>query len=111
MNKKSFGRRMRKYRELLGYSQESLAEIIECSPIFISTLERGEKGPSLDTLIKLANTLEISTDILLGGELSSYNNARLNHIEKHLNLLPPKEQEKILSILEYMISLEICRYE
>lgn len=102
---------MQKYRELLGYSQESLAEAIGCSAIFISFMERGEKNPSLDTLIKLANALEISTDILLGGELSSYNTARLNHIEKHLKLLPPEEQEKILNIMEYMISLEIYPQE
>ena len=78
MDRKSFGKRMQKYRELLGYSQESLAEMIDCSTIFISFMERGEKSPSLDNLIKLANALEISTD---------------------------------LNIMEYMISLEICRQE
>ena len=50
MDKKSFGKRMQKYRELLGYSQESLAETIGCSTIFISYMERGEKSPSLDEL-------------------------------------------------------------
>ena len=63
-------------------------------------------SPSLDTLIKLANALEVSADLLLGGELFSYNTARLSHIEKHLQILPPQGQEKILSILEYIISLE-----
>ena len=111
MDRKSFGKRMQKYRELLGYSQESLAEMIDSSTIFISFMERGEKSPSLDNLIKLANALEISTDLLLGRALSSYNTARLSHIEKHLKLLPPEEQEKILNIMEYMISLEICRQE
>ena len=106
MDKKSIGKRMQKYRELLGYSQESLAETIGCSTIFISYMERGEKSPSLDTLIKLANALEVSADLLLGGELFSYNTARLSHIEKHLQILPPQGQEKILSILEYIISLE-----
>lgn len=36
MDKKAFGKRMQKYREQAGYSQESLAEKIECSAIFIS---------------------------------------------------------------------------
>lgn len=111
MDRKSFGKRMQKYRELLGYSQESLAEMINCSTIFISSIERGEKSPGLDNLIKLANALEISTDILLGRELSSYNTARLSHIEKNLKLLPPEEQEKILNIMEYIISQEIYPQE
>lgn len=106
MDKKSFGKRMQKYREMLGYSQEALAETVGCSSIFISYIERGEKSPSLDNLIKLANALDISTDILLGGELLSYNSARLYQLEKKLKKLPVPEQEKILNILEYIISLE-----
>ena len=39
---------------------KALAEQIECSTIFISYIERGEKSPSLDTLVKLANALDIS---------------------------------------------------
>ena len=38
MNRKSLGKQIQKYRERAGYSQEKLAEIIECSTIFISTL-------------------------------------------------------------------------
>lgn len=52
MDKKSFGKQLQRYRERAGYSQEALAELVECSTIFISYIERGEKSPSLDTLIK-----------------------------------------------------------
>lgn len=107
MDKKSFGKRMQKYRELLKYSQESLAEEIGCSTIFVSYMERGVKSPSVDTLIKLANALEVSTDILLGDELHSYTSARLSHLEKILNTLPAQEQEKSLDIFEYIISREM----
>lgn len=106
MDKKSFGKRMQKYRELLGYSQESLAEKIECSTIFISYMERGKKSPSVDTLIKLANTLDVSTDILLGDELYSYTSARMNHLDKILKTLPAQQQEKTLNIFEYIIFRE-----
>lgn len=66
MDKKSFGKQLQRYRERAGYSQEALAELVECSTIFISYIERGEKSPSLDTLIKLANALDISVDIFWG---------------------------------------------
>lgn len=36
MDKKAFGKQLQRYRERAGYSQEALAEQIECSTIFIS---------------------------------------------------------------------------
>lgn len=39
MNRKSFGKQLQKYRERAGYSQEKLAEKIECSTIFISYMQ------------------------------------------------------------------------
>ena len=69
MDRKAFGKQLQRYREQAGYSQEALAEKIGCSSIFISNIECGKKSPSLDTLINLANTLDISVDILLGKEL------------------------------------------
>lgn len=41
MNRENFGKQLQKYRERAGYSQEKLAEKIECSTIFISYIERG----------------------------------------------------------------------
>lgn len=45
MDKKTFGKELQKYRELVGYSQEKLAEYVGCSAIFISYVERGENPP------------------------------------------------------------------
>lgn len=36
MNRKSLGKQIQKYRERAGYSQEKLAEIIECSTMYIT---------------------------------------------------------------------------
>ena len=112
MYKKSFGKRMQKYREQAGYSQEGLAEKIECSTIFISYMERGEKSPSLDTLIKLVNALNIPADSLLGDEINMYSYSQLKHLERRLTELPLKEQEKLLNIFDYIISAELnCQKE
>lgn len=35
MDKKAFGKELQKYREQAGYSQETLAECVGCSSIFI----------------------------------------------------------------------------
>ena len=87
MNRKSLGKQIQKYRERAGYSQEKLAEIIECSTIFISYIERGVKSPGLDKLMKIANALDVSVDILLGKDLASYNTERLKDIEQQLKKL------------------------
>ena len=107
MDKKAFGKQLQRYRERAGYSQESLAEQIECSTIFISYIERGEKSPSLDTLIKLANALNISVDILLGRELKNYTSEKLKYIESRLKKLPSLEQQKVLDILDSVIAVEL----
>ena len=110
MNRKSLGKQIQKYRERAGYSQEKLAEIIECSTIFISYIERGDKSPGLDKLIKIANTLDVSVDILLGKELVSYNTERLKDIEQQLKELPEQEQLKILDIIDSIISIELLHH-
>lgn len=107
MDKKAFGKQLQRYRERAGYSQETLAEKIECSSIFISYIERGEKTPGLDTLVKLANALDISVDILLGKELNNYTFERLKDIEGQLKMLPSLEQQKIFDILESIVAVEL----
>lgn len=107
MDKKAFGKRLQKYRELVGYSQEKLAERIGRSSIFISYIERGQKSPSLDTLIRLSNELNISVDILLGKEVNASNLSRLALIEDKIAALPSKEQQKMLEILDSIVEIEM----
>ena len=110
MDKKALGKQIQKYRERAGLSQELLAEKIECSAIFISYVERGKKSPSLDTLIKLSNELNVSVDVLLGKELKGYTMAKLQDIEKELKHLSSQEQYKILEILDAIIMVELTYY-
>ena len=110
MDKKALGKELQKYRERAGYSQETLAEVINCSAIFISYIERGVKSPSLDTLIKLANALDISLDILLRKDVKKSISPKLIDIEKQLQRLPYHVQQKILDIIDATISIEIDYY-
>lgn len=111
MDKKAFGKQLQRYRERAGYSQEALAEQIECSTIFISYIERGEKSPSLDTLVKLANALNISVDVLFGKELKNYTSEKLIYIENQLKKLPFLEQQKILDIMDSVVTVELSYYD
>ncbi len=70
MNYKSLGDNIRKYRKLKGYTLEELAELLDVSTTFIGQIERAKGIPSLETFVKIANTLGVSTDCLLFGDLN-----------------------------------------
>ncbi len=64
------GKRVRKRRAELNWTQEHLAQEIGVSTSFIGHIERGSRKASIDTLVLLANAMQISTDQLLGGSLT-----------------------------------------
>lgn len=71
MINKEMGLRIRKQRELLGYTREELAEKLDVSSKFCSDIEIGAKGMSIDTLCKLSKELLLSTDYILFGNNTS----------------------------------------
>ena len=58
--------RIKKYRKLNGYSQEQLAELIDCSREHIARIENGKINIGLSNFIKLAEVFQISLDELAG---------------------------------------------
>lgn len=64
--RKRFGDRVRKMRQLLGMTQSDVAKALEVTKATVTAYEVGKAEPSLKKLIKLARTLRVSTDWLLG---------------------------------------------
>lgn len=62
------GERIKKQRLLLGYSRETLAEMVDITPRFCYDLELGLKKMSLKTLCRLSCALSVPTDYILFGE-------------------------------------------
>lgn len=54
-----FGKNVKKYRHIKGYSQESLAEITGLHRTYISDVERGKRSISLENIEKLSKALDI----------------------------------------------------
>ena len=63
------GKKVRARRMELNWTQERLAQEIGVSTSFIGHIERGSRKASIDTLVMLANAMEISTDEMLEGSL------------------------------------------
>lgn len=61
-----FPRRLRRLRERRRMNRKALGECCGLSKNIIGMYERGEKEPSMKTLIEIADFFEVSTDYLLG---------------------------------------------
>jgi transcriptional regulator with XRE-family HTH domain len=61
-----FQERLRSARELRGWNQSELANRAGMPPSSIAHFETGSRKPSFDTLRRIANALEVTTDYLLG---------------------------------------------
>jgi len=59
--REQFGLNLRRHRERAGLSQERLADACELDRTEISLLERGKRFPRLDTVVRLARGLELSS--------------------------------------------------
>lgn len=62
------GNRIKTKRVALKIKQNELANKVGISPAAINKFEKGDKKPSTNVLIKIANALNTSTDYLLLGE-------------------------------------------
>ena len=62
-----FGGNVRKRREYLGMTQESLAEAAGLDRSYIGGIERGERNPALSAILSLAGALRVAPGALFDG--------------------------------------------
>lgn len=62
------GNRIKMIRESRNFTREELAEKAEISSKFLYEVEKGRKGLSADTLLKISRTLSCSCDYILTGK-------------------------------------------
>jgi transcriptional regulator with XRE-family HTH domain len=62
-----FGRNLVEFRRRVGLSQQGTAERAGLHRTEISLIERGQRLPRLDTIVKLAGALEVEPCALLEG--------------------------------------------
>ena len=68
------GDKLHKLRLEFNMSQKEVAGIINTSPSIISNYESGERTPSVENLMALANLYHCSTDYLLGFQTNENDN-------------------------------------
>lgn len=61
-----FGKRLREMRILRNLTQQNMADLLNIVLRSYQKYEQGERCPSFDTLVQMADILDVSTDYLLG---------------------------------------------
>lgn len=104
-SKNHFDNNLKELRKENGYSQREVAEVISVSQRVYSNYERGEKEPSIDTLIKLSKLFKTTIDYILCNE-----NKRISTMEENemkifnkYNKLEPKNKDIIEEVMESLI--------
>lgn len=61
-----FSKRLKEQRKEMGFTQKQLGEMVGVTKVSICCYENGTRTPTLDTLIDLANALQVELTYLLG---------------------------------------------
>lgn len=100
---KRIGKRLKQRREELGLTQDQLAEKLDLTTNYISTVERGASFPRCEKLILLLNGLETSADAVFCDVLTHSAPAKASILSEQIAELPSEEQQRILNMVELMI--------
>lgn len=105
MDSKSIGRRIKEKRVSKSWSQETLAEKVGITPVYLGMIERGEKTPKMETFVKIANCLESTSDELLEDVLVKSGKIKLTRYDKEIEQLASGEQKRLYRIIEAFLKL------
>lgn len=53
----------------MGFKQNMLAERLDLSNNYLSSIERGKEKPSLEVIVNICNALQVTPDYLLMGKM------------------------------------------
>ena len=95
------GKNIQAIRKSHGYTQEKLAEAIECSPRYIGDIEQDRSKPSYEVLVKLCNLFNIGLDDIFSVYLDIKVIREVNSALFGFDKLKPNNQETIIHMIEY----------
>ena len=102
---KAMGKRIRHARKNKKLSQEQLAEICSLSAAHIGHIERGTRIPSLDTLFKISQALDVSLDYIILDSIENSSPAFTN-LKSIIQKMNPEKQAIIISTVK-----ALCEYD
>ena len=95
------GKNLQKLRRSHGYTQEKLAELIDCSARYISDIEQDKSKPSYENLVKICNIFNVSLDDIFSEYLDSKIDKQIYHSLIGFDTLKKADKETIEHLITY----------
>lgn len=107
LNMAEFAERLRFLRGSRQLSQARLAELLGIDPRSYNRWERGGNVPHVDTLIKIADILQVTLDELVGrkdpSNSTKIHNHELQTLCQQADHLPDEEQRALVLVIDGLI--------
>lgn len=95
------GKKLQSIRKTNGYTQEKLAEKIECSTRYIGDMEQDRSKPSYEVLVRICNTFNIGMDEIFSSYLNIKERKDIDMALYGFDTLKPNNKETIIHLIEY----------
>lgn len=103
----AFTERLRLLRESRQLTQIRLAELLEINPRVYNRWERGTAIPQFDTVLRIADILQVSLDELAGRSVSTtepkIHNTELLNLYEQVDSLPDASQQALVLVIDGMV--------
>ena len=103
--KKELGEKIKRVRKMRGLTQDQLAELIDISPRNLSNIELGISFVKAETLDKIIDSLNISTEELFANNHIKTNHELIREINNYINKIQNNNNllEKVYKILKCLV--------
>lgn len=104
MKKKSIikiGENLQKIRKSNGYTQEMLAEKLECSTRYVSDIEQNNSKPSYEVIVRFCNTFNIGLDDIFKEYLEITKEKVVNYELEGYEKLKQKDKDTIAHLISF----------
>ena len=102
-----FVERLRLLREARQITQARLASLLAVDPRVYNRWERGTATPQFDTVVRIADILQVSLDELAGRSASisepKIHNSELSNLYQQVDNLPDASQQALVLVIDGMV--------
>jgi len=103
----AFAERLRLLREARQITQSRLATLLAVDPRVYNRWERGSATPQFDTVVRIADFLQVSLDELVGRSASisepKIHNTELLNLYQQVDCLPDAAQQALVLVIDGMV--------
>ena len=102
------GEKIRELRKERGLNQDQLAELASLNRVTIAKYESGRVEPGAHALSRIADALEVSTDVLLGRADEPPERAerprtpQINIVSGWMEKMPQEDQDRVVQMMQVM---------